>query len=446
MDYRKQYQSKKCTAEHAAGRVFPRNCVFYGGLVGAPMSIDRALAARAHELEGVTLITGTFPGMPAAVVSDPERKSFIYSNLHFSDGDRKLHDRGLCDFIPNMYQDRPWIFEHCIWPDIIMVRTAPMDEHGYFNFGAINSETWSVIKNARTVIVEVNENMPYCYGGFRECVHISEVDHVVEGGNEPLPEAKSPPPAEADTRIAAHVIGQIRDGACIQLGIGTLPNEVGKMIAESDLRDLGVHTEMLADSYLDMFRAGRITGNRKTTDPGKMVYTFAYGSRALYEFLDHNPACASFPVNYTNSADVISLNERTVSINKAIAVDLYGQVSSESSGFRQISGTGGQWDFHFGAARSREGCGFICLHSTHTGADGKMTSRIRPCLDPGSIVTVPRASVMCVVTEFGIAGLRGRSTWQRAEALINISHPDFRDELVREAEKMNIWTRTNRIP
>ena len=266
---------------------------------------------------------------------------------------------------------------------------------------------------------------------------------LIAGNLRPVPPQTQA--SEADMGIAKHVMQLLEDGATIQLGIGALPNIVGSMIAHSDLKDLGVHTEMLADSYVDMYEAGRITGKHKSIDQGKMVYTFAMGSQKLYDFLDNNPAAAIYPVDYTNDPCVIGRNPKVFAINNAIEVDLFTQVSSESSGTRQISGTGGQLDFILGAFNSEGGKGLICISSTYKQKDGTMASRIVPTLSPGSIVTCPRSLVHYVVTEFGYAQMKGKSTWQRAEALINIAHPDFRDQLIKDAEAMGIWRRSNKI-
>ena len=248
-----------------------------------------------------------------------------------------------------------------------------------------------------------------------------------------------------DTAIAGHVMNLLEDGSTLQLGIGALPNIVGALIAQSDLKDLGVHTEMLADSYVDMYEAGRITGRRKALDRGKMVYTFALGSQKLYDFLHNNPAAAIYPASYTNDPCVIGRNPKVVAINNAIEVDLFSQVSSESTGPRQISGTGGQLDFILGAYKSEGGKGLICLNSTYRRKDGTLASRIVPTLSAGSIVTCPRSVVHYVVTEFGCAQLKAKSTWQRAEALIDIAHPDFRETLIQEAARLGVWRRSQRV-
>ena len=254
-------------------------------------------------------------------------------------------------------------------------------------------------------------------------------------------EAPTPPPTEVDRKIAELVVGLIGDGACIQLGIGAMPNAVGELIAQSGLKDLGVHTEMLCDAYVAMAEAGCITGKYKTTDPGKIVYTFALGSRKLYDFLDGNPDCLLAPVDYTNDPYIIAKNDNMVCLNNAIELDLYGQVASETSGPRQISGTGGQLDFISAAARSRNGKGLICLSSTYTDHEGVMQSRIRPFLGPGQIVTVPRSYCPYVITEYGVADLRAKTTWERAEELISIAHPDFREDLIRQAEQLGLRIR-----
>ena len=283
--------------------------------------------------------------------------------------------------------------------------------------------------------------MPYCFGGNRESIHISRVDYIVESNHTPLAEVKPGQPREVDRRIAEHIMKEIEDGACLQLGIGGLPNLIGRMIAESDLKDLGVHTEMLVDSFVDLYNAGRVTGRKKSVDHLKMAYTFAMGTKKLYDFLDHNPTCASYPVSYINDPRMIAFNNKVVAINNAIEVDLYGQVCSESVGDSQKSGTGGQLDFIFGAFMSKGGKGIISLSSTYTDKDGNLQSRIVPTVEPGSIVTVPRSIVQYVATEFGVVQLKGKSTWERAEALISIAHPDFQEELIRQADQMKIWVK-----
>lgn len=438
MDYGKLYSKKCVSAETAVQQIQSGDWVDYGNFACAPVTLDAALAKRVNELEGVKVRAMTFPGQAAVSKADPAGTRFIYNNWHFSAGDRKCHDAGNCFYIPFLFHEGPGYYDH-LPSDVFCVAVAPMDERGYFNFGTSNSIHKAVADQSRTVIVEVNENIPYCYGGTNEAIHINDVDFIVETDNPALIELPPATPCEVDKKIAAAIVEQIPNGACIQLGIGGMPNMVGKMIAESDVKDLGVQTEMLADAFVDMFEAGRITGRYSRFAPNKMAYTFALGSRRLYDFLHHNPVCASYSVDYVNRPDYVAMNDQFVAINNAVEVDLFGQVSSESAGFRQISGTGGQFDYTFGAYQSKGGKSFLCLSSTTTDRQGNRISRIRPTLPTGSIVTLPRTIVHWVVTEFGMVNLKGRSTWERAEALISIAHPDFQDQLMAEAQAMGIW-------
>ncbi|KJS12841.1 MAG: 4-hydroxybutyrate CoA-transferase [Peptococcaceae bacterium BRH_c8a] len=445
MRYQEEYRSKLVTADEAVKAVKSGDWVAYSHFVTTPRVLDEALARRKDELSDVKLrgVCSLYPVHVA--LADPEQKHFIYNSGFFSGVDRKLQDDGMSFHIPGLYAESPVNIRLGNSPaiNVAMLVTTPMDENGFFNFSLSNSYERALCEKAQTVIVEVNRNAPRCLGGDQECVHISEVDYIVEGRNDPLFEIPVHPPTEVDKKIAALIVEEIEDGACLQLGIGGMPNTIGQMLADSDLKDLGVHSEMLCGSFVDLYEKGIITGARKTIDRFKMVFSFALGDARLYEFVNNNPACAIYPVDYTNSAENIAKNDKQISINNAIEIDLYGQVSSESVGSRQISGTGGQFDFTYGAFRSKGGKAFICLSSSRKVRD-KQISRIVPTITPGSTVTVPRSVVHYVATEYGKANLKGKPTWQRAEMLIEIAHPDYRDDLIREAEKMKIWTRTNK--
>lgn len=435
------YQQKLVSAEKAVSIINSGDWVDYGHFITAPVYLDEALSKRKEELQDVKIRASTFPGLAKVATVDPERRHFLYNCSHMSGGDRKLHDQGLCNYITMFYHDVHMAYANYLDVDVFVVRCSPMDAHGFFNIGMGNSIASTIWRKAKKIILEVNTNVPVCLGGFDESIHISQVTHVVESDNAPLLAIPAPAIAREDEKIAELVVSRLKDGSCLQLGIGGMPNAIGKMIAQSDLKNLGVHTEMLADSYVDMYEAGRITNMNKKICRGKMAYTFSMGSQKLYDFLHYNPVCASYPADYINDLSRIAANARAVSINNAVEVDLFGQVSSESTGVRHISGTGGQFDYHYGCYHSEEGQSFICLRSTKEEKDGTLKSRIVPVFEAGTIVTLPRAATHLVVTEYGVVNLKGLSTWERVEAMVSIAHPDFREELMQAAVKMNIWKR-----
>ncbi|MBU1168477.1 MAG: 4-hydroxybutyrate CoA-transferase [Proteobacteria bacterium] len=439
-----QYRKKSVSAEKAAGVVKSNDWIDYGHMLSSPMYMDKALSKRVGEVTNVNIRCSGFPGFSAVVMVDPKQQSFTYNTAFLTLADRALNTDGAISHIPSLYHEIPGFSRKHHHTDICIIRTTPMDNNGFFNYGICNDCQKEMIPNAKIIIVEVNETMPRCLGGNHEAIHISDVDYIVESDHEPLLTIPSTEPSENDRRIAGHIISELRNGDCIQLGIGGMPNALGRLIAETDIKDLGVHTEMMVDAYLDLYNAGKITNLNKVVDKGKMVYTFAIGSQKLYDFMDNNPLFSSYPVDYTNDPGRIALNDQAVSINGCIEVDLFGQVSSESHGLRQISGTGGQFDFHFGAYHSRGGRSYVCMNSTRTDKKGNQHSTIRPFLEPGTIVTLPRTVVHNVVTEYGIAMLKGKSLWERAEALIGIAHPDHKDRLMNMAHDMKIFTNQNR--
>lgn len=444
MNFAEEYKKKLITAEQAAKLVKSGDWVQYGEFVQQPKDCDAALAKRKDELTNVKIRLTTTAIIPEVVKADPERKHFILNDWHFSGISRKLMDQNLCNYIPFTYHEGLRIIDLYMDIDVCFQPVATMDSHGFFNFSTSNSMAASHTQKAKILVVEVNRSVPICLGGNGEGVHISDVDYIVESTTNPKLTNLPPLPAsEVDKKIAALIMEEMTDGACIQLGIGAMPNTVGALIAQSDLKDLGVHTEMLVDSFVDMYDAGKITGKRKQIDKGKMVYTFAMGTDKLYNFMNNNPVCASYPVSYCNDPFVIAQNDNFVAINNCLEVDLYGQVASEASAGRQISGTGGQLDYIFGAFRSKNGKPIIALSSSVKQSDGMLSSRINPGLSPGTIVTVPRSIAAYIITEYGTFNLKGKTTWERAEGLINIAHPDFRDGLIKEADNLKIWRRSN---
>ena len=443
MDFQALYREKLRTPEEAVRLVKDGDWVDYSQTCSFPQALDKALAARTGELRDVK-IRNAISMLPVATVENDPGHSFTYNLWHCSGLDRKYIDQG------HAYHS-PMLFRHCgsyyrkgyAPVDVAMVTVAPMDEHGNFSFGLTNCAQQEMLDAAKTIIVEVNSTMPVTAGTENDHISILDVDCVVEC-ELPIPTTKSPVASDLDRKIAEYILPYITTGAALQLGIGGIPNAIGTLIAESDVKDLGMHTELMSDGYLDLYRAGKITNRYKKLNRGKGVFSICNGSRELYDFLDHNDAILTAPMRYVNSPATIRELDNFVSINGCIAVDLYGQVSSESSGTRQISGTGGQVDFITGALEAEHGRAFLTMHATFTDTAGNTHSRILPKFTEGDIITTPRTQAPSIVTEYGIADLPGKTTWQRAEALINIAHPDFREDLIRAAEEQKIWRQSNK--
>jgi acyl-CoA hydrolase len=350
-----------------------------------------------------------------------------------------MHDRGRCHHIPMNFGEAPDYYRRFVDVDVAIIKTAPMDEHGYFNFGGSVTYHKALTEKARALIVETNASMPYVFG-VEAGVHISEVDYVIDGGSGALPELKNPPAGPLEQKIAGLIAPEIEDRSCLQIGIGAMPNAVCELLVDSPVKELGVHTEMFVDSLMKLSQAGKITGAHKTLDRFQLAYCFAAGSAELYQFLNRNPACCAGPVDYTNLPHRIMQNERVVAICNAAQIDLTGQACSESAGLRQISGTGGQLQFIRGAYASPGGKAFLCMSSAYE-RDGRRESRIVARIADSNIVTTPRTDVMYVVTEYGITNLKGKSVAERARALITLAHPDFRDDLERSAREYGFLPR-----
>ena len=448
MDFLKEYQQKKTTAEKAVQMVENGQWIDFGFGTNQPIALDKALAKRfieEPELENIHFRGGLALWRPEVCNIPNASERISWNSWHTSGIERKMIDEGLCFYNILRYSEMPrYYLDHIQHVDINMIQVSPMDKHGYFYFGLTNSHMQAVCQVSKHVIVEVNENMPVIAGGFGEKIHISDVSMIVEGDNPPIATLGSATPKDVDIAVAKLIVPQLKNGDCLQLGIGAMANSIGNMIAESDLKDLGIHSEMYVDSFIDMVEAGRITGKYKNIDRGREVFTFAAGSQRMYDYMHQNLSVMSAPVDYVNSVEVMSSIDNFVSINNAIEIDLFGQVVSESVGTRHISGAGGALDFVLGAYLSKGGRSFICFSSTLTGKDGQLKSRIRPTITPGGIITATRANVHYVATEYGIACLKGTSTWQRAERLIELAHPNFREELIQEAEKLHIWRASNK--
>lgn len=448
MDFSEEYRQKLVSADQAVSVIKSGDWVDYGWCTGTADALDKALAKRTDELKDVKLRGGILLKPLAVFEREDAGEHFCWNSWHMGGFERKLIARGCSYYAPIRYSELPRYYrdlkDNCP-DDVAMFQVAPMDKHGFFNFGPNASHLGAICETAKHIIVEVNQNMPRCLGGTECGIHISQIDAIVEGENPPIAELGAGGPAtEVDKKVAQLIVDQIPNGACLQLGIGGMPNAVGSLIAESDLKDLGVHTEMYVDAFVDIAKAGKITGAHKAIDRYRQVYAFGAGTQKMYDYLDENPELMSAPVDYTNDIRSISALDNFISINNCVDIDLFGQISSESSGIKQISGAGGQQDFVLGAYLSKGGKSFVCCSSTFTDKQGQMHSRIRPTLVDGSVVTDTRSNTHYVVTEYGMVCLKGLSGWQRAEALISVAHPDFRDELIAEAEKMHIWRKSNK--
>lgn len=446
MDFSQEYQSKLKTADEAVKVVQSGDWVDYGWCTGTPDALDRALARCTDELRDVKVRGGILLKPLAIFEREDAGEHFCWNSWHMGGLERKLIARGCAYYSPIRYSELPRYYRENIQPDdVAMFVVAPMDKHGYFNFGPNASHLMAICETAKHIIVEVNENMPRCLGGMEEGIHISQVDAIVEGENPAIGELGGGGPAtDIDKAVAKLIVDEIPNGACLQLGIGGMPNAVGSLIAESDLKDLGVHTEMYVDAFVDIARAGKINGSKKNIDRFRQTYAFGAGTKKMYDYLDENPELMSAPVDYTNDVRNIAKLDNFISINNAVDFDLFGQINAESAGTKHISGAGGQLDFVMGAYMSHGGKSIVCCSSTFTRKDGTVESRIQPTLAPGSIVTDTRANTHYLVTEYGKVCLKGLSTWERTEKIISIAHPDFRDWLIEEADKMHIWRRSNK--
>lgn len=425
-------KARVISAEEAAQLVRPGMWIDYGTTLVQPDVFDRALAARKDELHDVKIRSCLTMRPRAVLEADPEGRHFHWFSIHFSGYDRKKHDAGIAHYLPVNLGEIPDYYRRFIDPvDIVVFKTCRMDENGYFNFSAANLWHRAIIERARCVIVEVTDGNPYALGETNG-IHVREVDYIIEGDNQPAPELPMLEPTEADRAVGRLIAGQIDDGSCLQIGIGGMPNAVAAALRESGARDLGVHTEMMTDGLLSLYEAGLINGVRKSLHPKKIAYSFALGTKRLYDTIHRNPDFWCCPVEQTNLPHNIMRNDRVVAINNTTQIDLQGQAASETDGHRHISGTGGQLQFVRGGYASSGGKSFICLSSTYD-KKGERKSRIVLDLTKGNVVTVPRTDMMYVVTEYGMVNLKGKTVAERARALISIAHPDFREELERQA-------------
>lgn len=424
------YKGKLRSAAEAVARIESGHRVYYGGNAAIPQALIRALAERREELENVQLNHVLLLGKDPLSAPGTEGR-FRHNSLFVGPADRRAVNDGRADYVPIFLHQIPRLFREGIVPlDVAMVQVSPPDEHGFMSLGVEVLASKAACAAAKTVIVQVNERMPRVLGD--SFLHVSRVDAVVEH-SEPLPTLEGAAATEVEQAIGEHVVRLIEPGSTLQMGIGGIPDSVYRAL-DGPL-DLGIHTEMISDGAMHAIERGVVTGNQKTLHPGKAVITFALGSETLYDFIDNNPFLEAHPVDYVNDPFVAAQNEKLVAVNSAIEIDLTGQVCSDSIGERIYSGFGGQVDFIRGAARSKGGKPIIALPST---AKGGERSRIVARLQPGAGVVTSRGDVHWVVTELGAVDLFGKNLRERAEALLSIAHPSFRDELERAAKERRL--------
>ena len=423
-DWRTYYQERQRTAQEAVGYIHSGDRIATGHACGEPSYLVDALVANADAYENVEIFH--MVAMGKCDYAKPGMEKHFRHNANFVGGNtREAVNSGRADFTPCFFYEVPKLFHTTLPLDAALVMVTPPNEEGMVSLGVSVDYDYEAVMTAKTVIAQVNDQMPFTYG---KLIPVTQIDYFVEH-SAPVMELASPKIGETERAIGEYCASLIRDGDTLQLGIGAIPDAV--LLFLKDKRDLGIHSEMFSDGVVELVEAGVITNRRKTLHPGKFVANFIMGSRRLYDFVDHNPDVLMLPSDYVNHPLVIAQNDNMVSINSCVQIDLTGQVCSESVGPKQISGVGGQVDFIRGAALSKGGRSILAFPST--AAKGTV-SKIVPMLDAGACVTTSRNDVDYVVTEYGIAHLKGLTLRERAKALIQIAHPKFRQQLQRELE------------
>nr|WP_207755278.1 acetyl-CoA hydrolase/transferase family protein [Clostridium pascui] len=427
VSWKEVYNSKLVSAKEAVSKIKSGNRLVTGHAVGEPSILINEMVANKESYENVEIVH--MVAMGKAEYAQPGMEKYFKHNSIFVGGTtRDAVSSGRGDFTPCFFSEVPKMFKQGYLPvDVALIQVSPPDEHGYCSFGVSNDYTKPAAECAKTIIAEVNDQMPRTMGD--SFIHVSEIDYMVEVSH-PVIELKPPKISDVEKAIGENCAALVEDGSTLQLGIGAIPDAV--LLFLKDKKDLGIHSEMISDGVVELVETGVITNKQKTIHPGKIVVTFLMGTKRLYDFVNNNPMVEMYSVDYVNNPCVIMQNNKMVSINSCVQVDFMGQVASESVGLMQISGVGGQVDFVRGANMCKNGKSIMAMPST--AAKGKV-SKIVPLLDEGAAVTTSRNDVDYVVTEYGIAQLKGKSLKDRARALISIAHPNFRPGLIEEFEK-----------
>ncbi|MBQ3436997.1 MAG: acetyl-CoA hydrolase/transferase family protein [Fusobacterium sp.] len=423
-DWKEEYRKKICSPDEAVTNIRNNDRIIFGHACAESMVITDALVRNKKLFKNIEIIH--LVAMGKGEYAKEENKEYFRHNAFFAGATtREAVNSSYGDFTPSFFYEIPKLFKEKLKPNVAIIQVSQPDEHGYCSFGIACDYTKSAAENADLVIAQVNKYMPRTLGN--SFIHVNDIDHIVEH-DEKITELKIPLIGEVENKIGEFCASLINDGDTLQLGIGAIPDAVLTFLKEK--KDLGIHSEMISDGVVDLVNLGVITNKKKNVNKGKSIISFLMGTEKLYKYVDNNPEVELHPVDYVNNPLVIAQNDNMISINSAIQVDLMGQVNSETIGSKQFSGTGGQVDFVRGASMSKGGKSIIALPST--AAKGTI-SKIVFRLDEGSAVTTSRNDVDYVVTEYGIAALKGKTLRERAKELIAISHPKFREELTRKA-------------
>lgn len=432
MSWQDEYKKKLVSVEEAAASIQSNDRVYYPPCGSAPATLIEAITKRANELTNVSM-TGALVLYPFEYMKGSYKGKLNHSTIFLGPFERKVMAEGNVEVISYQFSQTDWLTENRLKPDVFISEVSEPDENGYMSYGVIGTFNGDIAaKYAKKVIVQVNKQSPYVFGGPKSFIHVNDVDMICESDHK-LGELPQPPVTDVEKQIASHIVGNIEDGSTIQLGLGGVANAVGFFLEHH--KNLGVHTEMLVDSMVALTEKGVVNGSQKTLNPGELTCSFGIGTKKLYDFMNRNPFVKTYPISEIANAAQVAKNDKFISINNTLMSDLTGQMCSESIGFDQFSSTGGQLDFVRGAIQSKGGKSFIAFRSVAEKKDGSMISRITAALPPGAVVTTPRTDVQYVVTEFGCVNIRNMSIPQRVKALISIAHPQFQDELLNDAKK-----------
>ncbi|APM41307.1 acetyl-CoA hydrolase/transferase family protein [Clostridium kluyveri] len=427
MEWEEIYKEKLVTAEKAVSKIENHSRVVFAHAVGEPVDLVNALVKNKDNYIGLEIVHMVAMGK-GEYTKEGMQRHFRHNALFVGGCTRDAVNSGRADYTPCFFYEVPSLFKEKRLPvDVALIQVSEPDKYGYCSFGVSNDYTKPAAESAKLVIAEVNKNMPRTLGD--SFIHVSDIDYIVEASH-PLLELQPPKLGDVEKAIGENCASLIEDGATLQLGIGAIPDAV--LLFLKNKKNLGIHSEMISDGVMELVKAGVVNNKKKTLHTGKIVVTFLMGTKKLYDFVNNNPMVETYSVDYVNNPLVIMKNDNMVSINSCVQVDLMGQVCSESIGLKQISGVGGQVDFIRGANLSKGGKAIIAIPST--AGKGKV-SRITPLLDTGAAVTTSRNEVDYVVTEYGVAHLKGKTLRNRARALINIAHPKFRESLMNEFKK-----------